>query len=46
MRSKVTTVLDLAGVAAVTAGVALWSVPAALVTFGLALLLISWRAAR
>lgn len=43
---KVTTVLDVLGVVAVTTGVALLSVPAGCVVLGVALLLMSWRASR
>lgn len=40
-----TTVLDVTGLALVVAGVSLWSLAAALVVAGGALLLVSWRAA-
>ena len=43
---KVTTVLDVLGLAAVTTGVALLSIPIACIVLGVALLLISWRASR
>lgn len=40
----VTTLLDLAGVAAIVAGVYLVSLPAALIVAGIGALAISWRA--
>lgn len=43
---KVTTVLDIVGVLAVTAGVAMLSLAAGVIVFGVAVLLISWRASR
>lgn len=44
MSRILTTLLDLAGVAAVVAGVYLVSLPAALIVGGVAALAISWRA--
>jgi hypothetical protein len=44
--SKLTTALDLSGLAAIVAGVALLSVPAAFVVGGLLLLALSWRLSR
>lgn len=43
MPSWLTTLLDLLGAALVVAGLALWSVPVALVVAGAFLLLASWR---
>lgn len=39
----ITTVLEVSGLAAVVGGVALWSVPAALIVAGAALVALSWR---
>lgn len=44
--SKLTTVLDLAGIVAVTTGVALIAVPAGVITGGVLLLVLSWRLSR
>jgi hypothetical protein len=43
---KLTTVLDVAGIAAVIAGVALISTPAALIAAGALLLVLSWWLSR
>ena len=43
---KVTTALDVLGVLAVTVGVAMLSIPIGVIVFGVAVLLISWRASR
>lgn len=43
MRSVVTSLLDLAGIGLVVAGVAMVFVPAAVVIAGAALLVMSWR---
>lgn len=46
LRAIATTLLELAGIALIVAGIALISVSAALVVAGVALLTISWRATR
>lgn len=43
MRSVVTTILEGTAIAAITAGVALIYVPAALIALGALLVLLSWR---
>lgn len=43
MRALLTTGLDIAGIAAVTAGAALIAVPAGLIVGGVMVLLLSWR---
>lgn len=40
---KLTTVLDVLGLALVVAGVSLWSLAAALIVAGAACLVLSWR---
>lgn len=42
---RLTTALDLSGLALIVAGVALWSVAAALVVAGAGCLVLSWRLA-
>ena len=43
---RLTTVLEVLGFAAVAYGVSLWSIPAGIVTAGLALVLVGWLTGR
>lgn len=42
---RLTTALDVLGLALVVAGVSLWSLAASLIVAGVAVLLVSWRVA-
>lgn len=42
---RLTTALDVSGLALIVAGVALWSIAAALIVAGAAALVLSWRLA-
>ncbi len=46
MWALVTTLLDILGLALIVAGFALWSIPAALIVAGIAVILVSWQVSR